>query len=375
MSFGKDNSQLGGIPKYGGSIAQKAANASRRKSQPTGKSKRAYWSDCFSPSEHQSSTIRLIPGSYTLKRIDTAGKEYEETCEWWECREHFHGTYRKGGLCSAGPRVMDRNARDTCYGCDIFWAGTKGNRKVSMSDKFVFDVLDQGMFHNVPQVDRKSGQYAMNPKTGTPYMEWVKCPVVGCHTCQTGVTEENSTVGHLQPWMLNKSHFKSLNGYAQSIGSCCVSCKGRGTIGTELWQCSNPACGEMIFDLKHTTATLEQISNVTSDLYRCPTCSNVDYPQEVISCKSCPNPVRATIFDVDMQVRVQKTGDGEQTVLIVEATSDPHPLDPKFEVKLKYAHKLDTRFVPTSLEDQAVAWHVNEQEPQQPQTRGYGQQR
>lgn len=387
MSFGKDNAHLANIPRYGGSVAQRAANAGRRKKQPTGGSKRAYWSDNFVPDEFTPSTIRIIPGDYQLQRVSEKGELYTEQAPWWECKEHFHGSLRRGAICSAGPRFMDRKLREVCYGCDIFWEGKDGGgkRKISMSDKFVFAVIDQGLFHKVPQVDHKTGQYQMNEKTGQPYTEWVKCTGTGCLGCpQAQETKE----GNIRPWMLNKAHFNALNGYARGIGTCCVTCSGRGTIKTEMWQCSNPACGDLIFDMSSTTATQEQINTVTNDLYRCPSCSHVDYPEEVIACVNCTpagqTPVRATIFDVDMVVRTQKLGDGEnaQTAIIVDATSNPQPLNPKFQELLKYAPKLDQRFAPSSLEFQASIWKINaapgQQQGQQPQGqqapafRGYG---
>jgi hypothetical protein len=329
--------------------------------------------------------VRLIAGEYTVIKSNEKGELFEEILEWWECKEHYHGGLKRGGLCSAGPLFMDRKNREDCYGCDIFWEGKdpNGKRKISMSDKFVFATVDQGLFHHVPQVDFKTQQYRMNEKTGKPYMEWAKCTRQGCTHCNTA---EESKYGQIKPWPLSKTHFNTLNGYAEGIGTCCVTCSSRGVdsrgvIETAMWQCSNSECGEMIFDMSNTTATIEQIKDVVNDPYTCRACGQTQYPEAVIQCKNCTpaglEPVRATIFDVDMQVRVQKTGDGDQTALIIEGTSDPQAMDPQFDELLQYKPNLEKRFSPTTLQKQADLWgisHTPAGAPQGGHTQQYGQQ-
>jgi hypothetical protein len=378
MSFGKDNSHLANVPRYGGSYSQRAANAGRKKTHKGSGSNRPYWSGVFKPSEHVADTIRLIPGEYNIERAGDGGSTYIEVLPWFECKEHYHGGKERGALCSAGAHFMDRKLRQPCHGCDLFWEGKDpgGKRKVSMSDKFAYAVLDMGLFHKVPQID-DNGQYKINPKTNEPYTMWLKCKRQGCTACQTA---KESQVGFIQPWLLNKVHFNTLNGYAEGIGSCCVTCGGRGTISTVMWQCSNPNCGELVFDMSNTTATIEQIKAVVNDLYRCTSCGEIGYPEEVLQCVNCTpqggTPIRATVFDVDMQVRLQKTGDGDQTALVIQATSDPKPIDPQFEALLKFKPDLAKRFAPSTLQYQAEIWGITKAPPMggaQQHTQQYGQ--
>ena len=69
MSFGKDQAQLQGVPVYGGTSTQRAANAGRKKSRNYG-NKRPYWVDGFKLSETQISDIRLVPGSFEVSEVD-----------------------------------------------------------------------------------------------------------------------------------------------------------------------------------------------------------------------------------------------------------------------------------------------------------------
>lgn len=380
MAFGKDNKNLGSVAAYGGTARQQAANAGRRRKRGSSGGTRPYWIDTFRPSLTAADSVRLIPGEYKVTRVDENNAAYEEMIDWYEYREHFHGGLMKGGICSGGPYFFDRKLREDCHGCEIFWntpKAAKGQRKIiSMTDKFAFRVIDFGTFHNVPQTDDK-GQYKLNPETQQPYMNWAKCTGLGCTGCQ--VAQENK-VGHIQPWPMSKTHFQSLNGYSDSIGACCTTCCGRGVISACMWQCGNHDCGDLIFDMSQTTATQDQIDDIVNAPYTCATCQVTGYPEEVIECSNCTpqgaEPNRASIFDVDMQIKAQKTGDGDTTALLVLATSDPKPLDTQFEEMLQYAPDLAKRFAPTPLEEQARIWNIQASKPDanpQSYAQGYGQ--
>lgn len=379
MSFGKDDKNLGNVASYGGTTRQRAANAGRKRTR-SGGGRRPYWSDTYRPSEHQIDSIRLIAGEYKIQRADGNGELYEEVLPWWECKEHYHGGIKRGGICSGGPLFFDRKRRLDCYGCNIYWndsgRGDRDKRIISIADKFVFRVVDFGQFHKVPQTD-KNGQFRLD-KENQPYMEWAKCTGMGCTGCQNA---KESKFGYIQPWIMSKTHFNSLNGYADSIGTSCTTCLARGVISTCMWQCANQECGELIFDIATSTATQEQVDEIVNAPFGCATCQQKNYPEEVIQCVNCTpqgtDPVRASIFDVDMQVKTQKTGDGDQTALLVIATSDPKPIDDQFKDLLEFAPNLEKRFAPTSLEDQAAMWKIQRtnKEEQNPANyaQGYGQ--
>lgn len=358
MSFGKDSSHLAGMPVYGGSYTQRAANAGRKKERNYG-NRRPYWADGFHPHETQISSIRLIPGEFEITRADEHDNLLTEKTPWYEFVEHYSGRHKRGGICSGGPFFYNRSKRTTCYGCDKRESerAGKGQRKsMSRSDKFVFMIIDMGLFHQVQQVDRETGRVRTN-KNNEPYLEWVKCSQRGCQNCHVAL---QNRYGYIQPWVMNKTHFNSLNAYAPGIGSCCVTCGGRQTIQSVAWVCGNQKCRTVIFDMKTTTATDEQISQVVNVPYGCRTCQQTFYPEEVINCTNCTyyqrQPMRATIFDVDLQVKAPKTGEGDLTVLQVVGMSDPKPLDPQFQDLLQYKPDLKKRFAPSSLEEQSSLW-------------------
>lgn len=359
MSFGKDSNNLTGMPVYGGSYTQRAANAGRKKERNYG-NRRPYWADGFRPSETQVASVRLIPGEYEITRADENNQLLTEKTPWFEFIEHYSGRHKRGAICSGGPLFFDKAKRSTCYGCDKRESDrtAKGQKKsMSRSDKFVFVVVDMGLFHQVPQVDKDTGRVRTNPKTQEPYLEWAKCSQRGCQNCHVAI---QSRYGYIQPWVMPKQHFNSLNAYAPGIGTCCVTCGGRGTIQSVAWLCGNQQCRAPIFDMKTTTATDEQIAQVVNVPYGCQTCRQVFYPEEIISCTNCApyqrQPVRATIFDVDLWVKAPKTGENDMTALQVVGMSDPKPLDPHFQDLLQYKPDLSKKFAPSSLEEQSQLW-------------------
>jgi hypothetical protein len=363
---------------FGGSTTQRAANATRPR-EKTNKSGRPYWADVYKPNELVPDNIRLVEGDYITQRPTTDGQLYEEHTGWIERVEHYHATFGRGGICSAGPHVFgDRQQRKPCHGCAIYWdayeqnkaTGQKNKGPISISPKYIFVAIDMGLFHKVPQVG-KDGQYRMNKK-GEPYMDWVKCPGMGCQNHNA----QESRKGSIRPWPMSKAHFNCLLSYSDSIGTCCTTCGGRGVISTVSWHCGNPECGNMLFDMQNTTASMQQVLDIVNKPYHCPTCGVMMYPVEQISCANCApsgmQPRRATFFDVDMQVKSVRTGDGNQTNLQVLATSNPKPIDPEFQDLLQYKPNLEVRFAPTPLKEQARIWHRQE-DGAQPSAQSYVQ--
>ena len=238
---------------------------------------------------------------------------------------------------------------------------------MSRSDKFVFIIIDEGLFHQVQQVDRETGRARVNTKTQEPYLEWVKCTQRGCQNCHVAYQHR---YGYIQPWVMSKAHFNALNAYAPQIGTCCVSCGGRQTIQSLAWLCGNPQCRQLIFDMRTTTASDEQIAKVVNEPYGCRFCQQKFYAEEVIHCVTCAQynrqPVRATIFDVDLQVKAPRTGENDTTVLQIVGMSDPKPLDQQFQDLLQYKPDLKKRFSPSSLEEQSNLWPDSVPAPTQP---------
>lgn len=362
MAFGKDDRHLSSIPTYGGSMLQKAANATRRRQSAGNRGGgRPYWSDNFKPSERRPDIIRIIPLECKTQRAED-DQLVEEVTPWVEYVEHYHGGLSRSTICSGGPFRNNKKLRDPCYGCDIYWddyqtrkdsGSLKTNKgKISYAPKYAFAVIDMGTFHKVAQTDAH-GNVKMSPK-GEPYTEWEKCVGQGCQGCRTAIETKK---GHAQPWAMAKAHFNQLNGTAEYIGGCCVTCGGREVVSTVMWQCSNPQCGDLIVDMSTSTLTLDQIQELVYKPYTCRECQTTNYPEEVIQCVNCTptgrEPRRASIFDVNMQVKLQKTGNNDTTTLQVLSFSDPCGVEAEFEHLLTALPDLEKRFAPTPLNIQA----------------------
>jgi len=372
MAFGKNPANRADIVPYGGSFAQKAAMASRK--PPTGRNNRRtpYWVDQFRPSESLPDTIRLVPGEYKIQSLDDSGNVVEDTYPWFRYTEHYHGGLKKGAVCSAGPFRMKRGQREPCYGCDLFWEDytirrqkrdETGQRvetpnRVSMRDMYVFNVLDLGSFYETDQVDR-NGRVRMNQQ-GAPYQEWRKLT----HPNDPEAIGKKQRKGRLQPWAMGTNHFNALRGYAEHIAQSCAGCGTRGdaltpALQTVFYACGNPDCRTPLIDCTESTLSPEQIQEVISTPQRCSSCGIVGFLREMVSCEVCAQnktePKRAWIFDVDMQIKRQRSPDSNQSQLIVLATSVPKDIDPEY---LALANPIDLpeRFKPTPLDEQHALW-------------------
>lgn len=376
MAYGKDPANLKKIVPYGGTVSQQMGNATRRPSKPrrSGGGGAPYWANQFRPSESIPDTIRLIPGSYAVMRVDEdTGEIYTETLPWYEYVEHYYNAVKMGGICSAGPFRMLRSKRDACYGCDMFWedfserkrTGARTPNRISMREMYVFNVIDMGVFYKTEQLD-KSGNPKVNGKTGEPFWEWKKL----LNPNDPHAIGKETRKGKLMTWAMGQAHFNSLKGYADHISQHCATCGARGDdpmnppIVTHAWQCSNEDCGVPVIRLSDTQLGPQQIGEVVSTPHNCRACGQTNFLEEVKVCgPGCGapgqgyEPVRATIFDVDMQVKRQKSSDGNQTQLIVLATSNPKPVDPAFDDLVKKVIDLPARYSPTSLEDQSQLWN------------------
>lgn len=398
MAFGKDPQSLNPVAPFGGNFHQKQ-QAAMRKPKRTGHNV-PHWVDQFKPNDVVADTIRTVPVICRVSRVADNEQLYEEDVPWYEYSEHYHGSFKKSSICSAGSFRFFRDKRDPCYGCDIYWEdftirkaiekekGIKPNnpKRVNLRDMFALCVIDMALFHKMPQAD-ENGQIQFNPNTKEPYWEWQKCRGVGCHGCMQGT---ESKQGRMLTWPMGKNHFTALNGYAEYIGNCCAVCGGRDCMDWQLWQCGSPDCGHPIIRKASTTYDMRQIKEITSQPFHCKQCNMVVYLQEVVTCTRCSLQqmmgARATIFDVDLQVKTQRSNDPNtnQTQLIIPAFSDPRPVAPAYAELIKKPIDLKARFSPTSLELQAKLFNytppqAQQQAPQQPQdpaqyAQPYGQQ-
>ena len=357
--FGKSEGDASNVSKFGGSLRQRAAqtraNLESTHSKRGGGGRR--YSDQFKPTTVGSDKIRIIAGDYTFVGSDGEGNLYEEHLQYWPYVEHFHSTKKRSFTCSGGPKHFLKGKRDECLGCDKFYAGggtgddgkkTKG--PMSKREMFAFTVWHYHKYHKIEQMDDK-GNVVKNDK-GEPYYDWVQCEGRGCTACKE---KKESVDGRLLHWPMGVTHFKTLtDDIDQLIGRSCRSCGERDAVEPVAWLCSNPECQEAIIDFASTELSDEKILDISSKKNKCSTCGYVGFLVELVQCKSCDNPERATIFDVDLEVKRAETSDREDskaTVLMATGWSNPCPPDAKFADKMKPL-SLNTIYAPTSVEMQ-----------------------
>jgi hypothetical protein len=342
MAFGKDDENLKKVARYGGTHSQMAAYNSRKRA-PKKNTKRnvPYWANQYKPSMGTPDTVRIIPGEYSLEVLDDENNIVPQELPFYQYTEHYHGPLRKGFICSAGPfkyQYFSGNA-EQCLGCDTYWADRDG--PISMRGMYVYTVIDTDVFHKAPQIGR-DGQPRVSPKTGEAYYNWEK---------GSGGPGAETKVGHKMTWAMGKMHHEALWAYDEHVSSSCSSCGGRATISSMVWQCGNAECGDIIFAPANTDLSYEAQKEVSQNPYSCPTCKETFFPHETYGCSACDNEQRASIFDVDITLKRQKS-DAMGTQLVILATSDPKPVDDHLA---EFAQPMDlpSIYIPENVDRQA----------------------
>lgn len=368
MAFGKDSTHLQNIPAYGGNFIQKAKTQAR-KPERTVKGSAFYWRDTYKPQEHSTDIIRLIPGEYRVAVTHDGETVVEEVLPYFPFREHHSG--KRGVICAGGSLWTNKSKAAPCPACDIFWEDvrerqakrargdtTKGPNRMSCRDQFAFNVWDYALYFEVPDVDH-NGQFRMNSKTNQPYTSWEKG-----NPSDPKYAGKPYKQGHLMAWPMAQTYKDTLIEWAKKIGQCCRSCGGMNTISTVMKICGNPQCGQFIYDPNNCTLSAEQREQIDYYPHTCPHCHQTNYVQEALQCSACQAPVRATIFDVDLQVQRMGTS-GQQTFLQIFAFSEPRPIQVQDPEVLKNIKPLDLpkKFAPTQPETQMHVLGMNAAAP------------
>jgi hypothetical protein len=157
-------------------------------------------------------------------------------------------------------------------------------------------------------------------------------------------------------------HYNTLLSRQDQIGRNCVSCGGTNCIRTLAWLCRNTECGNAVIDLTTTELSPDDIQKLTKKVTTCPFCRHLGYLEEYVECDNCTpvgrNPVRATLFDVDMNVmRVENAArnDGKKsgTTLQVSQWTEARAIPERYAEMVKKVFPLDRIYCPTPLDQQA----------------------
>jgi len=358
MAFGKDRDALKKVTSL-----REAGNASR--GRPRGGGGAGGWKrfqDQFKPNTVEPDTVRFLPGEYPYTQIHRDGSTEVLLLPYFVYTEHFDGRTNGSSICSGGAFADYKDKAEPCIGCDLFWenGGKKGGR-MSRREMKAFTILNLSTFHEVDQLDYKTGQVKMNDRTNKPYKEWVKCTGRRCDACASGKPTKK---GHIQHYSVGFGHFGQIKDYAKMIGKCCKSCGTRNSIDELAYICGN--CKDAVIDMSTTHLSNEDIAKMVDGDVVCPHCRTEGLLEEIIQCSSCDNPERAGIFDVDISIKKVAGPEGtNQSTLMFTEFGPVCPVDPAFDVK---PMDFEGMFAPTTLEQQAQKFKVPvpAQTPRQP---------
>jgi DNA-directed RNA polymerase subunit RPC12/RpoP len=387
MAFGKNPDSKPGL---GGNFIQRAAYSGRRPERRGGSGGgRAYWAENFQPTQY-ADTIRAVAAEYPVDEVDPiTGDVNQSLLPWYPIREHYHGGLQRGALCSAGPLYMSKEKRELCHGCDIHWEDyairqqiktqtgqrVDSPKRMSMQDKYVFCIVDQGMYFEIEQ--RDAGGNVRTNQQGQPFLEWKKLLYANDPQAAGRKIKQGATL----PWAMNRPQFDMIQLYNESnISKSCAGCATFGSsmqpaINVVRYLCSN--CRQVVIDLQSTQLSPLQVDELMKAPYACQHCGVRAFMNEELSCITCvqqgTEPRRASIFDVDLQIQMQKDpSNPTKQQLVILGYSAPRPIAPQFQ-PLLVALDLPKKFAPTSVAEQRKLWKLPEPgapqaQPQMPPT-------
>lgn len=355
-----------------------------------------YFVDMFQPPINELCTVRLVPGEYLQDQIievpaptatdpnATDVTAIQVISPFIKFVDHFDGSKQRGAICSAGAFANFKDKRQPCHGCDIYWAtvvrnpnGRLESSRMSRQNKYAFSVFDYSPYHKLEQYDQETGQVKVNSK-GEPYYNWVRCGGQGCDGCRA---QKETKMGHMSHWPINYTQLQVLRSAEADIGHSCAVCCQENCIISLGWMCGS--CGEGVVDMSTTELKRDELLKLTDEPYVCGACHNKEFLKEVYECRSCTprgqTGVRASLFDVDLKVKLVPGGQNNSKVLQVSGWSAPHGIAPELAEVVKPVD-LVARYAPMPLEKQADLFGVvptmqtptsQQQQPRAPQTSGF----
>jgi len=368
MAFGKSKSGPGYVQTRM-SLAQQMKRSSTR-TQKSGGGGGYYFRDKFVPVIHgKADIIRLIPGSYETPLIDEEAKDYvkdddgnivADVLPFYTYMSYFHGPRQRGCIGSEGPLGRFKGKGDPCIAADWFWYEwrmrnrnrSKSPKSMNRSERWAFTVLVQAPFYKIPQVDAE-GKTRRNPNSGDPYYEWAR-----------GSTRRNDEMasagyeskdGHLMHWSLNFPQWRVLQEYQNELSKHCRTCGAQDSIEELALVCKNCSADVVIFS--ETSLDEEELATLRDEEVRCRACGHTGYLDVITRCTSCDHGDPATLFDVDLKVKLvetQATGNrgGTQKILQIVGFLGPRPIPDVYGEDLRKSLPLDKIFAPDSLDKQ-----------------------
>lgn len=363
MAFGKNAQVRAKV----GSFRQQSAAYTKKNFGGGGRKGPPYFVDMYKPSTEYIDTVRFLPGPFVDEEAQLVNEQLRIVpiqTSMKKFTEHYDGVNEKGAICSSKEWQKIEEQRKSCHGCDIFWetaerttTGRLESSRMGRQQKYAFALYDYGMYHKVEQIDRQTGQPRVNKKK-EPYYNWVKCGGQGCDMCQAGKEVKYGSSTHFP---MNWTELQIIRAAESDVGASCKVCQTQNCITSLAWTCQG--CGEACIDMSTSTLKKDELLKMTDEEFTCPHCSTKGLLVEVFECAVCSSRgqqgARASIFDVDMQLRYIVAGD--KKVLSVVGFSIPYPITAAEVAKWPGIDKpqdIVKRYAPDSLEFQAQRFGI-----------------
>jgi len=290
----------------------------------------------FSPSEDYQDEVLLIPAAYETPIVNESGEVENVPTEYFFYRQHYDSRRRKYTHCSGGPYYRNRDRAKPCLGCFInreltVWGDDNKIEKDShVSYARAMRAYTLIHFHRYHWTEQMRGQEAvLNPTTGKPYMEWVRCLAPSSNRCWMCEQEVKSTEARRMHWSLGPTHHDSLEHHNMRISKNCVNCGSTKSVEWEAWVC--PHCEYPHVERDTTRMGAKEIEELIIKPITCPNCGQRDFPREEYYCEGCGKQARRmSVFDLRLLVQKETTisSDGKSTKIHFESGAlEPDPAD------------------------------------------------
>lgn len=342
----------------------------------------------YKPSDTDEDTVRIVRAAYE-NQMPEGDAIVTQMMAWYNYRAHYKkevskrtgATYNKQmTICSAGPFWRDPKKRQPCQACDLldaqFRSGVKQKDGLwSIREHSAITILHFGQFVKQTRIDPMTNQPRLGGN-GNPLWDWVKAP--NEHVFYQYPDEERSECLK-KHWSLGMNEKTVLLERESTIAQSCVGCRlkggrdGRQTVGirSELFLCAS--CQNDIIDVSTTEMKQSDIEKMALSPVRCPHCNHTGMMQEMIACTNpaCPGAQRATMWDVDLQVKSVKPAGGGFPTLTLDHSA-PYELEERFRelaTPFDFAGKI---FRPHTMEEQKEFYGQLLQQAPTPGGRAYG---
>ena len=312
------------------------------------------FSNQFTPPEGQSTLVRFVPGDYKTPRpVKLEGGKFgvvNDSTPFYYAVMHKDWVMYGSTICSAGPLGSIKGQGQDCIACAAYYntpyiegQGRKG--RFDRRETYIYNVYEYGKFYLVESRD-KHGVVRVNPKTGKPYTEWT-----AAYNLQQDAIIVKEKDGHLQHFPVGYNMTNTIMYYDSQIGRGCRNCGAANSISRSAILC--PHCGDALVESATTNMPLKDQEAMLGKVCTCAYCKKEGIPTEYIECNNCSEPLRSTIFDVDVYIERRK--DTKGWGLILSNWSAPHALDPNLKIR---PLDLVGMYAPDSLEVQEARYRM-----------------